>query len=109
MVAIRPCIARLTQKPGCLPSPEGLLEGRATAVASMDTCLHAHGIGVSRRKTTDCAQKLVFTRLYSAGLLGTATLNIRLVALNNVVFLWLLQLHPNASPGDINEAKIRRC
>ncbi len=91
-----------------LPSPEGLLKGRSTAVASMDTCLQAHCIGVCRRKATYCAQKWVITSFYTAGLLRTAVLNVRLVMLYRVVFPGLLELHPNSAPGDINKAEVVR-
>ncbi len=92
----------------CLPSPEGLLEGGPTSVAPMDAGLQAHCVGAGRRKTTNCAHKRVFTRFYHTRLLRSAILYICLVALDHVVFLGLLKFHPNAAPGDINKAEIRR-
>ncbi len=90
-----------------LPSPEGLVQSRPTSVVSINTCLNAHCVAVSRRKATYCAQKWIVIRVYSAHLLRTTTLNVCLVALNHVVFLGFLKFHPDAAPGDINKAEVR--
>ncbi len=91
-----------------LPSLEGLLESRPTSVASINTCLNAHCVVVSRRKATYCAQKWIIIRVYNAHLLRTNTFNVCLVALNHVVFLGFLNFHPDAAPTDINKPEVRR-
>ncbi len=96
------------QKPLCLPSPERLLEGGPATIASMDAGLQAYCVGAGRRKTTNCAQERVFTRFYYTRLLRSTILYICLVTLDHVVFLRLLKFHPNAAPGDINKAEVRR-
>ncbi len=74
----------------------------------MGTCFNAHCIVVCRGQTTYCAQKWVISSFYAAGLLRTAVLNVGLETLNRVVFFGLLELHPNAAPGDINKAEAGR-
>ncbi len=96
------------RKSTSLPTPEGLLEDRPTAVTTMNACLYANCIVVCRRKATYCAQKWVITGFYNTGLLRTAVFNMRLVALNRVVFIGLLQFQPNAAPSDVNEAEVGR-
>ncbi len=90
-----------------LSSPEGLLEGGTTSVASMDTGLHAYCVGLFRSKTPYCAHKWVIACFYKTRLLRTATLYMYLVALYRVALLWLFKRHPNAGPSDINKAEIR--